>query len=288
MQQRSAALFALLLSYACQPAAAGVTDIFTESFPGGSLPGINTFDTFIDFEGILRGQQLVIQLNQGSIFYEPTGGNIFPPSLLQIGISPESVFGTFVTIGGFTAETSQPVLVAGGAVNLGQSSELVADPTKLSVAWAPGAGVDVANQASFPIARVSISDDARGALTYFGVTDDRAIFINTWLFRHGSVTPIDAIAGDFNFDDRVDNADLNLLLGAWGDEVVPDEWIHSFAGPTVDNGELASLLATWGSVEPPPFAVPEPNAALLVGGVLALQSLPPLPRRARLPIGGTR
>lgn len=63
--------------------------------------------------------------------------------------------------------------------------------------------------------------------------------------------------GDFNGDGRVDNGDLNLLLGSWGSATAPPTWDWGF-DTTVDNGELNALLGSWGAGVP--AAVPEPAA----------------------------
>lgn len=76
--------------------------------------------------------------------------------------------------------------------------------------------------------------------------------------------PTSAIEGDFNADGRVDNADLSLLLGAWGDASVPPEWTSGFNGPLVDNDELSALLGGWGIGTGD--AVPEPSSSMIVLG----------------------
>lgn len=74
-----------------------------------------------------------------------------------------------------------------------------------------------------------------------------------------------AVEGDFNGDGQVDNGDLNLLLGSWGDSTVPPEWINGFTAP-VDNGELNALLGNWGFGVS--AAVPEPVGVL--GWIVAM------------------
>ncbi|TWT42892.1 PEP-CTERM sorting domain-containing protein [Botrimarina hoheduenensis] len=66
--------------------------------------------------------------------------------------------------------------------------------------------------------------------------------------------------GDFNGDGKVDNGDLNLLLGNWGSPSVPAAWVNGFVTP-VDNGELNALLGNWGFGVG--VAVPEPSALML-------------------------
>lgn len=70
-----------------------------------------------------------------------------------------------------------------------------------------------------------------------------------------------SVAGDFNEDGRVDNGDLNLLLGDWGSATVPPEWTAPFTSP-VDNDELNDLLGNWGFGTS--VAVPEPASALIL------------------------
>lgn len=98
---------------------------------------------------------------------------------------------------------------------------------------------------------------------------------NNDLFEFPFSTAIDAIRlvgataaveGDFNGDGLVDNGDLNLLLGSWGSDTVPPEWVNGFETP-VDNGELNSLLGNWGFGTG--TAVPEPGSMTLVGVLAA-------------------
>lgn len=74
-----------------------------------------------------------------------------------------------------------------------------------------------------------------------------------------------AVSGDFNGDGRVDNADLSLLLGSWGDATAPAEWTNGFTSP-VDNGELSALLGNWGFGTS--VAIPEPSGLWLVLAVV--------------------
>ncbi|TWT46884.1 hypothetical protein [Botrimarina hoheduenensis] len=90
------------------------------------------------------------------------------------------------------------------------------------------------------------------------VNTDADYVIDNFQVELSTSTP--AVSGDFNGDGKVDNGDLNLLLGSWGSATVPAAWINGFDTP-VDNGELNALLGNWGFGVG--VAVPEPTAALL-------------------------
>ena len=61
----------------------------------------------------------------------------------------------------------------------------------------------------------------------------------------------------------VDQQDLNLLLGGWGESVQPPEWTSNWDG-LVDQNELNALLGNWGTGAGA-AAVPEPSTFALLG-----------------------
>lgn len=141
---------------------------------GTTVPNTVTNDILIDFEGgALRGQQIFFELTAGTIYNTPGTGTNTAPAAAFLGLVPELEFDTFVTMGGTTAETSEDVLVVGGAVNIpGAPAALsMTDPTVFSVAYAPAPGVDIAPASGFQTARITLSDDAAGQLIYFGSVD---------------------------------------------------------------------------------------------------------------------
>ncbi len=102
----------------------------------------------------------------------------------------------------------------------------------------------------------------------------------------GVFQPFDALVGDHNLDDRVDQGDLDLVLQNWG-EYAPFQnatRVETQAGSVrVGQSELDAVLQNWGGVLPPdlhgfnPAAVPEPGAVGALG-VLAVR----LSRRRRV------
>ncbi|TWT43362.1 hypothetical protein [Botrimarina hoheduenensis] len=111
---------------------------------------------------------------------------------------------------------------------------------------------------------ITLNAVADGSLEY--------ILFDNLVLSEGDVVALNP--GDFNGDGKVDNGDLNLLLGNWGSPTVPGSWINGFSSP-VDNGELNNLLGNWGFGVG--VAVPEPTAALL--GLIALAGVATRNRR---------
>jgi hypothetical protein len=94
---------------------------------------------------------------------------------------------------------------------------------------------------------------------------------------------IHAIPGDYNADSRVDQADLDLVLLAWGRPAnqVGAAWIGLPPEGNIDQSELDAVLLNWGMPKSrPSVPLPEPAAAglALAGGLF----VPLAALRARL------
>ncbi|TWT47715.1 hypothetical protein [Botrimarina hoheduenensis] len=113
---------------------------------------------------------------------------------------------------------------------------------------------------NFDLSQLQIQVDADNSLGALGIEIAR--------FSIVQFTPT-AVDGDFNGDGKVDNGDLNLLLGSWGSPTVPASWINGFTSP-VDNGELNALLGNWGFGVAGAAAVPEPTAVLIMSSMVLL------------------
>jgi len=76
-------------------------------------------------------------------------------------------------------------------------------------------------------------------------------------------------AGDYNGDNIVSQADLDLVLLNWGASTIPTGWLatNQFIG-TLSQNELDNVLLNWGTTAAPSLSalssVPEPGSALLV------------------------
>lgn len=161
----------------------------------------------------------------------------------------------------FTAETTNP-----------NGNEFGIDTI---LGWFDDSGllIDSNDQANGFLSEIEGVVPESGQLTFavtafndFTFTGDHGDF-----FEYGLELSFDTplAAGDFNGDGFVDNGDLSLLLGSWGDSTVPAEWINSFDTP-VDNGELSALLGDWGFGV---AAVPEPASAMMLLAVVAASTV---------------
>ena len=77
------------------------------------------------------------------------------------------------------------------------------------------------------------------------------------------------LAGDYNNDGLVGAADLNLVLGAWGDDVsvtgVPAGWVNDVPTGLIGAQHLNDVLANWGATLSASLTtVPEPSTLWFV------------------------
>lgn len=81
------------------------------------------------------------------------------------------------------------------------------------------------------------------------------------------------LPGDYNGDGFVSQADLDLVLMNWGDNVAPAGWLalDQFDGVQVSQNELDGVLLNWGIGTPPALAIPEPaTAAAMLSGLVVM------------------
>jgi hypothetical protein len=83
----------------------------------------------------------------------------------------------------------------------------------------------------------------------------------------------DVLAGDYNANGVVEQADLDLVLLNWGADaaVVPEGWVADLPEGFIDQDELDGVLLAWGNMLESPVAaaaVPEPSTILLAIVVL--------------------
>jgi hypothetical protein len=155
------------------PAAVNSVTVDSADVPEAVLSGHVKNDVMIDFAGQLTGNQMVVDLEQGSIFQAGTGGNGAPNGALFSAV-PELEYDTFLTSGGLTQSGDEGTNIANaGAAGLpAGSADRTFDSAGIDVLWFPSAGTTVADRDDFTVARVTLTADAQGSWSYLGATDD--------------------------------------------------------------------------------------------------------------------
>ncbi|MEO1498308.1 MAG: hypothetical protein AAFV43_14285 [Planctomycetota bacterium] len=126
-------------------------------------------DIFVDHEGRLGLQQILLSLTKGEVYQGPVDQDTAPLEAL-VGVAPNQEFDSFVTMGGPTAETSRNVLAFGGAVDLGGDPVASFDSQSVNIAWSASIGELPVDSMAFQIARLTLSDDAEGTIQFLSST----------------------------------------------------------------------------------------------------------------------
>jgi len=235
-------------------------------------------DLSIDFTGQLTGNQLVVALEQGSIFQAGSGGDGAPSSGSFNG-APQLAFDSFLTSGGLTEQTDEGTTIADvGAVNVpGGSGDKQFDSDGGDALWFPSPGTRIETREDFPIARITMNEAATGQWAYLGATDADAAgrVFGPLPIRGGRMIE----TGDLNLDGRQNNLDINPFVLALTDPSAFEDQFNADPAGVGDlngDGELNNLdinpfveQLTSGSA---PRAVPEPGSVFVLGvsGALVL------------------
>lgn len=191
-------IYAAILMFAvtATSASAVVTKFSVNSYEPAVVPGYVTNDILISFTSQLTGIQMLAQgLNAGDV-YQSEYGNDTPVDSAFYGFIPAIEFDSFVGIGGSSAQTTEPILVVGGAVNIGGEAAKTFTTDGIDITWAPAAGVVVANQSDYFVARITLADTANGTLRLLGAdTDGGPYRTETWQIVDGHIVPEPATLG---------------------------------------------------------------------------------------------
>jgi hypothetical protein len=168
-------LTALLLAVAAGPSCGAPVRVRAVQYVPPAPANRSTIDLYIDTDGNVGGLQMLFTLNSGTFYQDVVGGQTAPPRVFVEGEGtepgdfpprPQLAYDTFVTIGGFFAETSAPVLVVGRAVNIRNVSRdpLTFSTSLLDITWAPSTGIFTGPVTNYPIARITTTQNAQGTL----------------------------------------------------------------------------------------------------------------------------
>jgi hypothetical protein len=131
---------------------------------GAALDGFVTNDVTISFDGRYTGSQLLVLLDQGSIYQDPAGG-IATPDFATASVE----FDTFVaqglpTVGTIDFDQSDGDIF--GAVNLGGDHPGTFNVLLLNIAWHPSPPEFLEDLSDLLTARITLSDNASGTWSY--------------------------------------------------------------------------------------------------------------------------
>lgn len=161
----------MIVAAVASVSSAAITDISVSNSP--SDQGIVN-RVAIAFDGQYTGSQIMVMLEQGTIFQQSPFGATGAPSDALIGAFPDLANDSFVTQGGSTVDSSQGAVgLGGGAVNLGGPAGAAWNADGLNQAWNPAPGVTILDQVDFMTAQVTLSPDAVGTWRYLGSADGK-------------------------------------------------------------------------------------------------------------------
>ena len=134
---------------------------------GAALDGFVTNDLLVSNEGRLLGFQMMLFLDEGSIYQDPLGTNLPPTKLAVEAVAPSLAYDTFIAVGSPYANgdygISGPYGLAVDIIGIvGRAGPPVLDEQRLDVAWSTAPGEEVAGVNDFLLSRVTLSNDARG------------------------------------------------------------------------------------------------------------------------------
>jgi hypothetical protein len=185
------------------------------------------------------------------------------------------------TVSEFDAHVTSGVYIAGGSVGRANAhaqshihlfgTEFILDGTSVSFA-------EFGQAVSIDDRDVELTGAlADGSAFNFELSSDRTVGSD---FFAGdaelSVTLVSQLDGDYNSNGAVEQADLDLVLLNWGDDLFNPYaagWINDVPAGAIDQEELDNVLLNWGNTVAGPAlgaasGVPEPATATLLGTIL--------------------
>jgi hypothetical protein len=265
-----------------------VADAAEVKVSGGMVDGIRAFDSPVDIEAgnvghiqAVRGSQVAITGGAAEIVSAFPGG--------QVAIQGGSVTNELKTFGG-------QVIITGGdvaGVHGGYNGEVTIAGGSVGWMGAHHGSHWKLYGTEFSLDGNDLADLAPGTPFTVGARDVElaATLADGSVFRLDlnstdsgpsffppdatlQVTLVSQRLGDFNSNGAVEQADLDLVLLKWGDELFnpfADGWINDLPVGPIDQEELDTVLLNWGSVVAVgTTSVPEPSAVtmLLIGVAL--------------------
>jgi hypothetical protein len=136
------------------------------------VPNVLVNDISVDFTGQVTGFQMLLTLTSGSIYQNTSaliGAGTTPPVQALEAVDGTIATDTYTAFGGpYAGNNAGNYGLGGGAVNLGGAPAAQFDTTAINQGWNPAGGVTVVDRTNFLAARVALSNDATGNITFAG------------------------------------------------------------------------------------------------------------------------
>lgn len=224
---------------------AGAGDVVQFNFNGGTVKQANT-------------------ISLGQVFVQD-GGTLAPGgsigSTIITGEYQLNAGSIAIELGGLTPSTKHDQVSVTGALNLGLSSVL--DVSMIN-AFAPkdGDSFDILDFGTITGSFGTIHLPVLGGNLYWNTSN---------LLVDGTLSVFSTLAGDLNSDGFVGIEDLNIVLGAWNQNVPPGDPLADPSGDGfVGIEDLNVVLGNWNAGTPPNDSanIPEPGTLILSGILL--------------------
>lgn len=186
------ALLVAGLALAAQPSHAATLSFVEVDNSAALGAGYATSDMTLQTSGNWLSAQLLVSLSQGSIYQNPFNSGDGPPSAALIGLLPAAAFDTFVAPGVF--DSTQTLLVPGGAVDVGGSPTKQFDANGINIAWGPGGGIS----GNLLLGRFTLSDNAVGTWKVRVGTSGDGVVLQDGLIVGGQFAPVPEPAALFS------------------------------------------------------------------------------------------
>lgn len=171
-------------------------------------PGYATTDLRFQTSSNWLSSQLLLTLSQGSIYQNPFNSGDGPPSAALVGLLPAAAFDTFVAPGVF--DSTQTLLIPGGAVDLGGSPTKQFDGSGINITWGPGTAIS----GDLLLGRFTLSDNATGTWKVRIANDADGAMFDQGFVVNGRFEPVPEPAAVFSALSALAFASLMLLWRA--------------------------------------------------------------------------
>ena len=242
---------------------AGVSAIYPQSMSmnvvtvdnSAELTGYVTQDLVLNTTTDWLSAQLRVTLQEPGGVYQDAVGNTNPqsPNPAFLPLRPVLAFDTYVSNGVLGESVSTT-----GAVDLGGPLTAVFDEDGISIAWWTSDHDDIG---LLDLARLTLANDATGTWSFLATADpaEGPMVVAEGYVSSGAL--VFELGGDVNGDGFVGQADLDIVLGEWGNRPPADPRADPDGNGLVAQGDLDYVLADWGQGLAPPGgqSVPEPG-----------------------------